>query len=126
MEYILANRIRTPDGTILQSYHRHDYKTHKDKNGEIYMVDGGLDYLRRNQCKEHAEELSVYSCDAHSTIREAFHWGTRGKSGRDALQWVPLKDLTTNHIRAIVETQNQIPYHIKKLFENELVYRDKK
>ena len=47
-EKYLANRIRTPDGTILESMHRHDYVTYIDANGKEYMVDGGLDYLRRN------------------------------------------------------------------------------
>jgi hypothetical protein len=39
---IVANRIRTPDGTILESKHRHDYVTYTDANGKQYMVDGGL------------------------------------------------------------------------------------
>ena len=47
-ERIVSNRIRTPDGTILESMHRHDYVTYTDANGKEYMVDGGLDYLRRN------------------------------------------------------------------------------
>jgi len=43
---IVLNRIKTPDGTILTSYHRHNYVSHID-NGELYAVDGGNDYLRR-------------------------------------------------------------------------------
>ena len=44
---IVCNRIITPDGTVLQSHHRHDYVSYIDKNGLEYMVDGGHDYLRR-------------------------------------------------------------------------------
>lgn len=44
---ILANLIKTLDGTILQSFHRHDYKKYVDKNRLTFMVDGGTDYLRR-------------------------------------------------------------------------------
>lgn len=33
---LLANRIITPDGTMLQSKHRHDYVTHIDANGKEY------------------------------------------------------------------------------------------
>ena len=31
---ILNSRMRTPDGTILESKHRHDYVTHTDANGK--------------------------------------------------------------------------------------------
>ena len=121
---LIANRIRTPDGTILESMHRHDYVTYVDKNGKEYMVDGGLEYLRRNRVADApAEELSVYSDAPHSEIREVFCWGTRGKDGRQRLKYVPLKDLTTDHVVAILETQTHISDYIRKIFSDELDFR---
>ena len=61
MNKIICNQIRTPDGTILISHTVHDYKEYKDKNGLVYMVDGGNDYLRRTVHKEAPyEELTIY------------------------------------------------------------------
>jgi hypothetical protein len=121
---IISNRIRTPDGTILESRHRHDYVTYVDKNGKEYMVDGGLEYLRRNVHDDAPyEELSVYDDAPYALIREVFKWGTRGKGGRQPLTFVPLKDLTTEHIEAILETQIHISERIRKLFINELTFR---
>ena len=121
---IVANRIRTPDGTILESKHRHDYVTYTDANGKEYMVDGGLDYLRRNVHEDAPyKELSVYSDDLHELIREVFKWGTRGKDGKQPLKYVPLKDLTTDHIEAILETQTHISDYIRKIFSDELKFR---
>ena len=72
---IVSNRIRTPDGTILESMHRHDYVTYLDANGKEYMVDGGLDYLRRNVHDDAPyEELSVYDDALHVEIRNVFKW----------------------------------------------------
>ena len=72
---IVSNRILTPDGTILESMHRHDYVTYEDANGLEYMVDGGLDYLRRNVHDDAPYiELSVYSDDSHDVIRDVFKW----------------------------------------------------
>jgi len=34
---IILNRIKTPDGTILTSYHRHDYIEYIDDNGLEYI-----------------------------------------------------------------------------------------
>lgn len=122
---IVSNRIRTPDGTILESMHRHDYVTYVDANGLEYMVDGGLDYLRRNVHDEAPYlELSMYSNSPHDVIREVFKWGTRGKDGRSPLKYVPLKNLTTEHIEAILETQDHIQEYIRNIFLDELNYRN--
>lgn len=121
---IVANRIRTPDGTILESKHRHDYVTHTDANGKEYMVDGGLDYLRRIVHDDAPyEELSIYSDAPHTEIREVFCWGTRGVDGRQPLTFKLLKDLTTDHIEAILETQTHISEYIRKIFSDELKFR---
>ena len=126
MEKYLANRIRTPDGTILESMHRHDYVTYIDANGKEYMVDGGLDYLRRNVHDDAPyTELSVLSTDEHSVIREVFKWGTYGIDGKQKLKYVILKDMSWDHIEAILETQTQLRDHIRQVFVNELDYRGK-
>jgi hypothetical protein len=121
---LLANRIQTPDGTILQSYNRHDYKTHVDQNGETYMVDGGLDYIRRTITKVPAKDMSVWDNDPHELIREAFHWGTRGKDGNQPLKYIPLSSMDADHIEAILETQHHIASNIRKVFMDELKYRE--
>jgi hypothetical protein len=124
---LISNRIRTPDGTILESRHRHDYVTYVDKNGKEYMVDGGLEYLRRIVHDDAPyEELSVYDDAPYALIREVFKWGTRGKDGRQPLKFVPLKDLTTEHIDAILDTQIHISERIRKLFIDELNFRNSK
>ena len=126
MEKYVANRIRTPDGTILESMNRHDYVTYIDANGKEYMVDGGLDYLRRNIHDDAPyEELSLVSTDEHSVIREVFKWGTYGIDGKQKLKYVILKDMSWDHIEAILETQVHVREHIRQLFMNELDYRGK-
>lgn len=124
MKQILANKIRTPDGTILQSFNRHDYKTHLDTvSNETYMVDGGLDYLRRNKAATPYEELSVWDDSPFEEIRENFCWGTRGKDGKQPLTYKPLSTLDTDHIKAIIDTQYHISDTIQQVFISELAYR---
>ena len=124
MAQVIANALITPDGTVLQSYHRHDYKTYVDKvSGEEYMIDGGTDYCRSNVNVAGAHYISITMDDPHEVRREWFHWGTRGKDGRQPLTWKPLKDLDTDHIQAILETQHHIPDYLVGLFVDELEYR---
>jgi len=121
---LVSNKIMTPDGTILQSFHRHDYVTHLDKNGKVYMVDGGLEYLRRSVYEDAPYiELSCYTDDSFDTVRNVFHWGTRGKDGKQPLTWKALADLDTDHIKAILETQTHIKQWSRDLFEQELQLR---
>ncbi len=121
---IIRNVIITPDGTILESSHRHDYKTHIDKNGELYINDGGREYLRRSVNKEPFEDLTVYSTDSIEKLRELYYWGSYGKSGDD-YKVKYLKELSNAHIEAIIETQKHLSESIIDIFQRELDYRVK-
>ena len=123
MKHIVLNRIKTPDGTVLISKHRHDYVSHLDANGECYMVDGGTDYLRRNVNIEPFEEQSVYSDAPHTDIRQGFYWGTRGKDGDQPVEFKPLEQLDTSHIEAIILTQTHLAKWRLDIFEAELLFR---
>ena len=123
---LVRNAIRTPDGTVIESRHRHDYVTHVDTNGRTYMVDGGLDYLRRTfDFDDPAEELSVSMSDGHEVVREALTWGTYGKDGKSPLTYVRLCDMETDHIKACLDTVNNMYPQIRESMENELKYREK-
>jgi hypothetical protein len=119
---ILLNRIKTPDGTILTSYNRHNYVEYKDTlTKEVLMVDWGTEYLRRKIGTY--EELIVYDDGSHITRRSAVHWGTRGKDGKQPLVYKLLKDLDSDHIEAILKTQHQISDFYREIFKEELKYR---
>lgn len=125
MSYIIANRIKTPDGTILHSKTGHDYVHHNDANGDYYFTDGGNQYLRRSVNAIPATALDVTTESPFRVQREAFVWGTYGKTGKDPLKWVKLSALTDDHIKAILETQKHIPEWMRiGLFQQELNYRD--
>ena len=122
---LVYNAIRTPDGTVLVSYNRHDYKTYIDANGHEYMVDGGLDYCRRNVVEEApAEELTVHFSAGHDKVREVLSWGTRGISGHEPLRYVTLCDMDTDHIKAILMNYALSPKY-KQSYETELALRAK-
>ena len=127
---IIYNAIKTPDGTILKSTHRHDYQIYIDKNGEEYMVDGGRSYLRRNVNTVPFEELTVYSNDDIEKQREVFTWGTYGKVGEDALSFILLKDMSTDHIlNCVMDAEKPISGKtietdwVYCIFKKELEYR---
>ena len=68
MNRLIYNAIITPDGTVLCSKHRHDFKTYVDTKDKLtYMVDGGLDYARRNVGSY--KEISLYLEDGIEVIR---------------------------------------------------------
>ena len=114
---IYKNSIITPDGTVLESKHRWDYVTYKDNNEQFYAIDGGLDYLKRGFDKPDYIENSVTSDSKFEDIRKCFTWTslTKGKQ--------LLKDLDTEHIKAIIRTQEHISDTTKNIFLKELEYR---
>lgn len=123
---IIRNAIICPDGTILESKHRHDYKMHyDDTTGERYSVDGGLDYFRGSVNKDKPEYLHVTTEDVFELQREAFTWGSYGKDGNEPKHYIKLMDMQTEHIVAVLETQWQIEgTYVEKLFKQELEYRE--
>lgn len=124
MSKCVYSAIKTPDGTILESLHRHDYRTHIDAvSGEEYMIDGGLDYMRGNINQVRPEYLSVCIEDGHDAVRNAARWGTYGKNGDEPLHYVLLKDMETDHIKAVLEMCKPHP-NLREAMQNELAFRE--
>lgn len=124
MSQLVRNAIKTPDGTVLESHERHDYKTYVDtKTNKEYMVDGGLSYCRRSTPGDE-EDLNVYLEDGHEKVRETFSWGTYGKDGKGPYSRVLLKDMNNGHIGAVLSTQTHIPEWMRGMFIEELEYRE--
>jgi len=121
---ILKNAMKTPDGTVIESAHRHDYVTHTDKNGKTYMVDGGTEYLRRSSHRDQVD-MSIYSSAGHAHNRKYFKWGTYGIKGDEPYRQVILMNMSTNHILAIIETQDHISAEVRDLFFAEITWREK-
>ena len=123
MRKLIKNSIRTPDGTVLTSRHRHDFKSHKDKNNEIYVCDGGLSYLKRSVNKETYEDLSVYSDDPFEIVRNSVVWGTYGKNGNEPLKYKTISELSSSHINNIL-LEPKLEEYMKEIFEKEMAYRN--
>ena len=123
MSKIIRNAIKTPDGTVLESRHVHDCKTYIDTvSGKTYMVDGGLDYAHTTMNDDQVD-MCVYSDSPHDEVREALTWGTYGKDGDQELSYVKLKDMSTDHIQAVLANVKNIYPQYKEAMENELNYR---
>jgi hypothetical protein len=120
---IMYNAIQTPDGTVLESRDRWDFNSYIDANGNVYAVDGGLDYLKRSFKVNDYKELSLDDTAPHKVLRQAVTWGTRGTEGTEELQYVKVADLSDDHIKAILNTQHRAYPQIIQLLRNELIYR---
>lgn len=124
MSKLIANRWQTPDGTILWSKHRHDFVTHKDKvTGETMFIDGGNEYIRSSGVG--LKSLCVYSNGTFELDREWVVWGRNYDKDMNKLEeteWIPVKDLNTDHIYKILEFK--IPDSYRRLFEEEIIYRE--
>lgn len=125
---LILSRIQTPDGTILTSYHRHDYVTHTDANGEEYILDGGNDYQRTSVNIEPYKDLSVWSDAPYEIIRESFHRGGRGKNGDEPLKWVPLSEMSDEWIKNCItynDERGMSKSYANYLYCKELKYRQR-
>lgn len=122
--YTLAYLCKTPDGTVLQCKHRHDYQQYTDKvTGETYMVDG-LGYYIRSSINIVPAKYTIVTLDTpHYIARGLVVWGTRGKAGDQPLKYISVADIETEHIEAILDTQFQITAELREFLERELSFR---
>lgn len=119
---IIYNGLRTPDGTLLVSRHRHDYQVHVDTtNGKRYKIDGGNDYIHSSYNRDE-EYVTYYDDTPHETQREILTWGTRGRNGDQPVTQKAIKDMETAHIEAVLETCEPAK-HLRECMENELDFR---
>ena len=129
MNRILYNAIQTPDGTIIQSKHTHDYVTYIDKNGLEYMVDGGTSYLRRTVHEEAPhKELSIEDDGTHELRRSTLRWGRNYDKDMNRLpetEWVTIQDMNSEHIQAIIDGNYAAGNkYMEDIFKEELKYRE--
>lgn len=146
MRKIVYNAIQTPDGTILESTHRHDYKEHIDENGKTYIIDGGLDYVRRSNNGDE-KVLTKYQDQPHKQIREYAFRSGYGKPGTpdygtfritrianmddeyldEAIKYIKNAIYNTNHITSLINDldDDEHPFALQILL-NEKEYRTKK
>ena len=124
MRKLIKNSIRTPDGVILTSRHRHDFRSHRDTtNSELYFTDGGIDYIKRSINIKPYTDLSLYSDDLFEKLREGIEWATYGKNGDEELQYKSISNMSTNHIKAVLSNCRLADY-MKEIFEKELIHRN--
>lgn len=122
---LLVNSIKTPDGTILTSHHRHDYVCHEDAvTGTRYCLDGG-DFYRRILPGGIYQDLSVYSDDPFEKIRESLSRLGRGKNFDQPAKWYALKDMNDNWLAELIPwiEDNQPNNKYKKYYLQEIEYR---
>lgn len=113
---LVANRVQClVCNDIIESRHRHDFVT--CSCGAV-SVDGGKDYQR--VLGYTWQDMSVTTEDPFEVQREVFTWKSYGKSGKEEPKIIPLKDLDTNHIRNILDTQ----VHIKGTWVEELMKKE--
>lgn len=123
---MIANRIQTPDGTILWSRHRHDYVAYDDANGEYYFLDGGPDILCwRSSVNEDApaKSLQVFSDAPFEEIRQVMLRGTFDTNGDRV--WIPLYKLSNDHLTSILDynQDNGIDSKYDQFIRQEIKYR---
>jgi len=120
---LVVNALITPDGTRLQSYSHYDYKEYVDANGKTYMVDGGLSYQRRSAHGDEIDDSLYLHEDEFAVIREQVTWGTYGKNGDQPLRYVPVSEMSNEHIHAVLDIQGRIHPNLREVLMMEREYR---
>lgn len=120
---ILLSRWKSKDGTILISRTQHDFVGHTDEvTKEFVFVDGGIGPVIRRT--PGLENLCLFDNENdHKELRELYTWTSYGIDGTSPPVTKPIKDLTEDHIKAIIKTQIHLPTQVLNMFKRELNFR---
>ncbi len=125
---LIQNAIQTPDGTILVSRHRHDMQSHIDKDGSRYAVDGCSDYCKITGDKSKIRQLFISHEECMDDMVDWLVWGTRPNPKDGKVVYRFLKDLETEHLKAIAKTQKPTIWILMSIFyilnERKELYND--
>lgn len=108
MRKLIYNALRTPDGTVIESLHRHDYKYHIDANGKDYVIDGGTDYTHSTV---HGDEelIQVFADEPFEKVRKYAYRTGHGKPGSadyGTFRKTTLEQMTDEHLEASLDYPN--------------------
>jgi hypothetical protein len=120
---LIRNAIQTPDGTILESLHRHDYKTYTDANGKEYMVDGGRDYVRRSTWGDEIDLCVYYNDVSHEVQRNTIKWGSYGINGDQPPTFKTIARMDCDHIRNVLDYCKNVDPIVRECMIQELKHR---
>lgn len=119
---IIQNALKiTENGktTYLPSTHVHHYNQYNFSDGSWVVVDGGKDYFKRGQSGDLSdkdiEDYSLNDIDEFSEIAFKLLWGTRGKSGKDALKYLPFRGLEQSHLKAILDYADKLKPELSEI-----------
>lgn len=91
----------------------------------IFAVDGGNNYSMVLGDITKLKNLCVYTDDPHEIIRGNFTWKSYGKDGKHPGQYILLKDITDEHLAAILSTQwHIVGTYVEKILKDEVAYRE--
>jgi hypothetical protein len=119
---LIRNAIQTPDGTILESKHRHDYRSHNDANGKTYVIDGGLDYVRATVHNDQIS-LALYDTEPHSIQAQYLTWGSFGIRGDQPRRDIRIAEMETSHLETVLRECHPNPV-LKNCMTKELETRN--
>jgi len=110
--------------TEIISKHVHDFVSCKCKGEKRITTDGGSYYQHYGYGEEASFTItSVYDDAKLETRLKYLTWGTYGKS-EDEFKVKLVKDLSDNHICAILNTQKRIPKVYIETMEDLIIWRE--
>jgi hypothetical protein len=106
----------------IQSNYRHEFVTCSCGKSSL---DGGLIYIR---VVGDTVTQPLYEDDDFELIRKFHCRGSRGKDGKSELKWIPLCEMSNEHLQSAIDYNEGLSLSGKvstRLYRQELEYREK-